>query len=264
MDVKIKILLTKRIFSNSKLSQVTIFIILAILIVIGIIAFFVLRSGFLKEEYPKSNPQRFIEKCVADAVEPSVRAVMAGGGRIEPSFFKMYRGEKYNYLCYQKNYYLTCVNQYPQLKKIIEEEIKQDCEKRIEKCFNDLRIDLENKGFMISESDLNYSIELVPQKVLIKINKKMDISKGDKKQSFKKFNVAILSPLYELSNVAREIVNHESQYCNFEYNGFMLFYPQYDIKRISYDESRLYRIIDRRSGAEFKFAVRSCALPPGL
>jgi len=67
-----------------------------------------------------------------------------------------------------------------------------------------------------------------------------------------------------LVRIARDVVNSESQYCNFEYNGYMLLYPKYDIRRIDYSDSKIYRLIDRLSGDEFRFAVRSCAFAPGI
>jgi len=83
-------------------------------------------------------------------------------------------------------------------------------------------------------------------------------------QNFENFDTSILSSIYDLVRVARDVVNSESQYCHFEYNGYMLLYPKYDIRRIDYDDSKIYRVIDRKSGEEFKFATRSCAMPPGI
>ena len=151
-------------------AQVTIFIIVGILIVFAIIAFFVLFGRFDFQERDSLNVEQFIETCVKDAVEPSVGKVLAGGGRAEPSFYKMYQGEKYNYLCYQKNYYLTCVNQYPMLKAIAEQEIKQDSEERVNECFASLKKDWEDRGYDVSDSALDWRVELSPKTVLIKID----------------------------------------------------------------------------------------------
>ena len=210
------------------------------------------------------RPRRFIDKCVREAVEPSVEEVLVGGGRIEPELFKLYQGEVHNYLCYQKNYYLPCINSHPRLKAIAEEEIRRDSEDRVKECFESLRQDSEDRGFDTDFGGLNYSIELSPGNVLIKIDKDVAISREDDSQSFKKFDAKLLSPLYDLVMIAHEIVNQESQYCNFEYNGFMLLYPEYDIRRIDYDESKIYLLTDRNSGKLFKFAIRSCAFPPGI
>ena len=249
---------------KDKKAQVAIFIIIAILIVVSVIIalwFF----GRNTAELPKSlNPDQFIDKCVRDAVEPSVEAVLAGGGRVEPDFYKQYNGDPYNYLCYQKNYYLACINHYPQLKAIVEEEIRADSDQRVRDCFNSLKQELESKGFSVVEEELEYNIKLVPKIVKININKKFNIFRGETAQSFESFNAELMSPLYELVMVARDIVNQESQYCNFEYNGFMLLYPEFDIKRISYEEELIYKIMERRSGKVFRFAIRGCAFPPGF
>jgi len=104
----------------------------------------------------------------------------------------------------------------------------------------------------------------LPGKVEINLDKKIDVVRGDSSQSFEDFNTDILSPIYELMRIAREVVNSEAQFCHFEYNGYMLLYPDYEIRRIDYSDSKIYRLIDRRTGAEFKMAVRSCAFAPGI
>ncbi|MAH50083.1 hypothetical protein CMI37_29960 [Candidatus Pacearchaeota archaeon] len=249
-------------FPNRK-AQVAIFIIVGIVLVVGIIMAILFFGGVdvqLKEDL---NPEQFISKCVRDAVEPSVGAVLGGGGRVGPSFFKMYQDEEYNYLCYNRNYYLPCVNQYPQLKEIVEDEIKQDSKGRVDECFAALKRESEDKGFSFDAGALDYDIELVPKAVLIKVEKRIDIVREGNAETFSEFDTRILSPLYELAGAAREIVNQESQYCNFEYNGFMLFYPEFEIQRID-DEDKIYLLTDKRSGKLFKFAVRSCVLPPGI
>ena len=78
------------------------------------------------------------------------------------------------------------------------------------------------------------------------------------------FDETVLSPSNELVKISRDVVNSESKFCNFEYNGYMILYPDYNIKRMDYYGSKLYSVIDRKTNTEFKFAVRSCAYPPGM
>jgi len=94
--------------------------------------------------------------------------------------------------------------------------------------------------------------------------KKVDVSRDGASQSFEDFETRLISPIYDLVQIARDVVNSESQFCHFEYNGYMLLYPKYDIRRIDYSDSKIYRLIDRASGAELRFAVRSCAFAPGI
>ena len=243
-------------------AQVTMFIIMAILLVAGIIALVFFLGGKYQQS-SSENPKAYIEKCARDAVSASAEKILSGGGKIQPEFFLLYKDEKYNYLCYQKNYYFPCINQYPNIKNGIENEIKKDTEQAIKECFEELKEDYERKGFDVEDGDLDYEIELMSNKIFIKINKKLSISK-ESSQSFEDFGTSILSPVYNLAMIARNIVNQESEFCNFEYNGYMILYPEYRIKRIDYIDSKIYRLMDIKSGKIFKFAVRSCAQPGGI
>ena len=249
---------------ENKKAQVTIFIIIAILIVIGILGAIYFMNRTEIEPGVDLNPKQYIQKCVRDAVEDSVEKMLENGGQRLPSQAISYQGEEWNYLCYQGDYYLSCYNLHPMLEYLIENEIKEDTKVAVLECFNSMKEDFEEKGFDVSGGSTNYSINLLPGQVEINLNKKINLVRGESSQSFENFDTKILSPIYELVRIAREIVNSESQYCNFEYNGYMLLYPDYDIRRIDYSDSKIYRLIDRQTGAEFKFAVRSCAFAPGV
>ena len=68
-----------------------------------------------------------------------------------------------------------------------------------------------------------------------------------------------------VAEIAGEIVNQESDYCNFDTLGFMIIYPEYDVSKFETGDGILiYQIIDRNSNKEFTFAIRGCVLPPGM
>jgi hypothetical protein len=248
----------------NKKAQVTIFIIVAVIIVAGIIGsvFFV---GQMKVETPMNlGPKEFMDKCVQDVVEESVFKMLKNGGEILPTQAILYQGEEWNYLCYQADYYQGCYNIHPMLELQIEQQITKDTSENIQGCFNTMREDFENRGFDVSGGKTEYSIDLLPGYVKINLIKKTDVSRESSSQSFENFDTKILSPIYDLIQIARDVVNSESQFCHFEYNGYMLLYPKYDIRRIDYSDSKVYRLIDRKSSAELRFAVRSCAFAPGI
>ncbi len=247
-----------------KRAQVTIFIILAIIIVVAIIGTIFFMGGRSVDAPVNADPSQIIEKCVRDAVEKSVWKMLANGGQRFPSQAIMYQGSEYNYLCYQADFYQGCYNVHPMLEYLVESEIREDTLAGVQDCFNSMREDFEGRGFDVSGGSANYSIDLLPGSVEINLKKKISLVRGESSQSFEDFDTKILSPIYELIKIARDVVNSESQYCNFEYNGYMLLYPKYDIERIDYGGSKIYRLIDRRSGMEFRFAVRSCAFAPGI
>ena len=247
-----------------KRGQVTIFIIVAIIIVVAIIGAIFFMGGKRVETPADVDPTQIVKKCVEDAVEKSVWKMLANGGQRSPSQAIMYQGSEYNYLCYQADFYQGCYNIHPMLEYLVESEIKEDSLATVQDCFNSMREDFEGRGFDVSGGSADYSTDLLPGSVKINLKKKISLVRGESSQNFENFDTKILSPLYELIKVAREVVNSESQYCHFEYNGYMLLYPQYDIRRIDYSDSKIYSLIDRRSGMEFKFAVRSCAFAPGI
>ena len=247
-----------------KKGQVTIFIIVGIVIVVGIIAVLIFMGNFDVDSPVDLGPKAFVDNCVRDAVEESVGKVLVGGGEVVPSQSIMHDGIEWNYLCYQADYYLSCYNLHPMLEASIEDEIRRDTLDEVQGCFDTLAIDFGDAGFDVSGGATNYSIDLLPGEVRVNLRKDIEVVRDGVVQSFGDFDTSVLSPIYDLVRVVREIVNSEAQYCYFEYNGYMLLYPGYDIRRIDYDGSKIYRVIDRKSGAEFKFAVRSCAFAPGI
>lgn len=244
--------------------QVTIFIIVGIVMATGILIAIYFMGDFDVETPEDLGPKVFIDKCVRDNIEKSIDKMLANGGEVLPSQAIFYQGNEWNYLCYQADFYQGCYNIHPMLEMQIEKEIVKDSQADVQNCFDSVREDFENRGFIVSGGATTYSVDLLPGNVVINLKKKIDISKGGASQSFENFDTRVPSAIYDLVRVARDVVNSESQFCHFEYNGYMLLYPRYDIKRIDYSDSKIYRLIDRRSGEEFKFAIRSCAFAPGI
>ena len=245
--------------------QVTIFVIVGIMVVISILGLiFLMNRGGETLSPGDLSPRDIVGACVRDAVMDSIDKMMMNGGEALASQAISYKGEEWNYLCYQADFYQGCYNIHPMLELQIEREIEMDTSVAVQSCFNSMREDFEDRGFDVSGGPTEYSIDLLPGYVAISLVKDIEVSGEGGSQAFSDFGVEAQSPIYDLVRVSREIVNSESQFCNFEYNGYMLLYPEYDIRRIDYRDSKMYRVIDRRSGAEFKFAVRSCAFAPGV
>lgn len=253
---------------RNKKGQVTIFIIVAILIVIAVVLFFLLLKNPDANTPTSLGPQEFIESCVKDSVENSINIIMKNGGEITPSQIITYNGSNWNYLCFQADYYLSCYNLHPMLEKQIENEIFDNTANDVQDCFNAVRNDFESQGYEVGieqgQGDTIYKIDLLPGYVDIKLSKEFYVLKDGNSQNFDDFSFRIVSPIYDLVQVTRDVVNSETEFCNFEYNGYMLLYPQYDITRVDYMDSKIYSLTDRKSKAEFKFAVRSCAFAPGI
>ena len=241
-----------------KRGQITIFIIVGVVVIVSILTVVFLRSGINSQTPKNLGPKQFIHGCVEDLVEGSLEKVLIGGGKISPELTLQYLDESYNYLCYQGDNHLGCYNLYPLLEKLIAEEIENDTKQQVGECFELLEEDFSERGYSINNGSENYSIELLPGKIKISLKKKIDISKTGESQSFENFDSEVLSPIYEMVGITRKIINDESTYCNFDYIYHMSLYPQDSIRRISYSGNKIYYILDRNSGKEFKFAIRGC------
>jgi len=252
---------------KNKKAQVTIFIIIAVVLVAIIILFFVLRG---KVELPiitpsMPNPQEYIEKCVKENTEKAVEIMMPQAGYLQPENYKLYKDVKIGYLCYNKNYYQPCINQEPLYLEHLKQEIKTYITSKIEDCFYSLKQDYKKKNYGVELGSGDIDVQLNPKQINIEINRKLSVSKNEETKTYEKFKVKAVSPLYDLAVITQEIVNQEAKFCYFEYLGFMLLYPEYSIEKIDLGgETKIYQIKEKISGKQLNFAVRSCAMPAGL
>ncbi|MBI2630072.1 hypothetical protein HYW76_03145 [Candidatus Pacearchaeota archaeon] len=251
----------------NKKGQLAVFIIVAILIVALIILLFALRGKKIIDVINPGMPDvnNEIEKCVRDSVKNAVSIMLNQGGYISPDNYKMYEGNKIQYLCYNNNFYQTCVNQEPVYIEHLEGEIKNYISGRIEDCFYALKQEYEKKSYMVIMDGEEMSVILNPKQIKVEIDKTMDISKNQESRRYENFNFVILSPIYDLAIIAQEIVNQEAKFCYFEYQGFSLLYPDYSVEKTDINgETKIYKVKEKSTGRELVFAVRSCAMPAGI
>ena len=225
--------------------------------------FLIMRSP-RPEIVDEENPQAFIESCTKQAVEEAIEILMPHGGDIVPKGSTMYLDIDRTYLCYNANYYTPCVNQRPMLIEHIENEITNYIEPRIENCFNVLESQLEGR-YDIESGNMLIQTDLTSKLISVNIDRHFKMSRQDKVREFNNFKTSFVHPLYNLAEVAIEIVNQEIRYCNFDILGYMIFYPEYDLDKFRPGEGDIiYQIKHIPTNKEFIFAVRSCALPPGF
>lgn len=254
-------------FAKSKRSQVTFFIIAAIVIIALIILFILFRNSISIPGFKPSMPsiQDDLSTCTKKAVSDAVNIMLPQGGYIQPELFKMYKDNKISYLCYTQSYYLPCINQQPKYIEHLSAEIKKYIQPKIEDCFYKIEQDYRDKQYTVDSSQATFTVNLFPKQIRVDIDKKIEISKNDENKKYDKFSAKVDSPIYDLGVIANEIVNQESKFCYFEYLGFSILYPQFSVEKIDLNsDSKIYNIKDKYTGKELVFAVRSCALPAGL
>jgi len=253
-----------RKIKKNRSGQVTIFIIIAILIVVALVLIFIVWRRPPSVAPDTTNPYAYIDRCVKDSLGEAIELISEQGGDIEPEGSVMYYGKERTYLCYNMNYYSRCINQRPMLTEHMEEEITKYIRPKVRTCFTSLKQELEDRGYSVSLESMNLSTSLETKKVIVAISRKLSMTKEETKK-FSEFEIQLSHPLYELGKVASEIANQESHYCYFETLGFMITYPEYNIEKVVTGNSdTIYTITDIPTNKKFTFAIRSCVMPAGL
>jgi superfamily I DNA and/or RNA helicase len=248
-----------------KRGQVTIFIIIAILIVgAAVLVYTLVPKVQTGTGFDANNPSGFIQDCMNDKITQTVKTISSQGGSLNPEFYFLYNEEKIEYLCYTNENYKLCVVQQPLLKPHIESEIKKDISEEVTACFNNLKANYEGEGYAVQLQIGKTKVELLPKRVITTFeNYTFTATKGETKM-YNSFNVVLNNNLYELISISNSIIEYEATYGNADPRIYMTYYPDLKVeKNLRDDGTRIYTIMDRNTENKFKFASRSVAIPPG-
>jgi len=256
-----------------KRGQISIFIIVGIIIISAIALTLIFRSGIAPEigKKPETNPNPFLESCIEDKVKEGIEKISIQGGYITHSLNKPFKFEDeketidISYLCYTQSYYVPCINQEPVLIKHLTDELEEYISDEVKNCLDGLSLSLDKEGYNVDAKYNGFDVALMPKKVSIELDNKMILTKAGETSIKEDFKVLIPTRFYDLALVVQEIISQEAEYCHFETLGYMLFYPQFDIDKFTTGDSTIIYTIEHRDSKErFRFAVRSCVMPPGF
>ncbi len=249
----------------NKRGQITIFIIIAVLLVAAIILLFWFYNRDVTPVQPDAgeNPQYNIEHCINSYVEKDVNKLIENSGYIKKSnLTKNFNGQDIPYLCFVPINYARCIVVEPVLIEHLEKEIYNDIKTKIAGCFNNLESEAEKSGYSVNmESGINFSINLIPGDVQTIINKKITLSKAGEVKKFNEFEAKYHSNLYGMAIITQEITRQESSYCGSDYANIMRTNTWAEIDKFQTgDDNKIYTIKDTTTNDEIKFAVRGCVL----
>ena len=258
-----------------KRGQLTIFIIVGILLVATTVLFFLLRSGVIAPNLgggaKEAGPTSFLQSCIEDEIKTTVDILSIQGGYINPVLSKRFKFEdedqyhNISYLCYTQSYYTPCLNQQPMLLQHIKNEITLQISEEVEICFNELVLNLEDDGFVVDAAYGGYEVKLTPGRIIIDIDAEITTTKTDQTSKQENFQISVPTKLYNIAVVAQEIISQEARFCNFEYLGYMLTYPEFSIDYFrAQDATIIYTVGHVDTNDKFRFAVKGCVIPPGL
>jgi len=254
-------------FSKKKRAQLTLFIVLALVIVAAVIlTFFIIKTIQLRIGEP-IDPNVYMHQCVAESLQRNEEFLISENLYSNKTFNSIvYRGEIVPYLCSVSQYYSPCVNQQPMLLAYVERSLGDLVKPDAEKCLSSLFKMLKKRGYNINEIEgMNISISIKKGRVDAEIKKKFTASTENEAKTYENFASGIASPLYNLIDTTRSIINYESETCEFNYLAWMFYYRDVSISKfVASDGSKVYTLVDKTTGKSIKFAVKTCLFPAGI
>jgi len=245
---------------KNKHAQLTLFIIIALVIVALLLVLFYPR---IKTIISGPVPTDYIKECGEKATKEVLDKVRMQGGSLEPENYILYDGNKVDYACYTNEYYKTCVMQKPFLKQDIEKEIINYVEPKVKKCAAELKSQLEKSGSSVTLQDIKVIASIIPNSVLVNVNVPMTVTKGSTAR-LEKFKINVNSQLYDLTILASAIANYEARYGSSDSLTYMLYYPDIKVeKKELSDGETIYILTYKPTNEKFMFASRSIAWPAG-
>ena len=250
----------KNICPTSKRAQVTIFIIIAIVIVaLGVLIYMFYPQISSSLGGGIKNPQGFIQDCVEKDLEDAVELVSLQGGSVEPEHYFPYMDNNLEYLCYASQHSTLCVIQQPLLKQHIEKEITDKIQPIVGNCFISLRENYESKGYGVDMEAVSTRVELLPKRVVANFDTEVTLTKGDT-ETHDSFDVVLNNNLYELVAIANSIVESEARWGDADPLIYKELYSYLDVEKPvlgATDGTTIYIIKDKNTGDKFQFASRS-------
>ncbi|MBS3078775.1 hypothetical protein J4218_01510 [Candidatus Pacearchaeota archaeon] len=252
---------------KNKKSQITIFIIFALIIVVLILIFIFWRfqDNPIVQIFDERNPQGSIETCTRMAVEDAIARISNSGADISPGYSVQFMNDEIVYICYSGENYKPCAYQRPLLVEHIQREITEYITPKIADCFEKLRFKLkESSTDVIDTPGIKVTTNIYPKHVEIRIQKDFQIIREDRTINFNNFKINMLHPIYDFADIAMEAANQQAKYCYFDSLGYMIINPSFDINEtITGRSDRIYVLTERATEHRYQFALRSCPLPPG-
>ena len=229
-------------FLQNRRGQVTIFIIIAILIVAAVALFFVLREKIVKEEIPlniQPIENNFLS-CLEEDTLTGALVLESQGGYIELPDYEF--GSEYMPFSSQLDflgnpipywYYISGNNiekeQVPS-KEFMEEQLEDFIEEKINLCV----LSNYNSGYEITKGIPNASVEIKENEIKVDLNMDLDVGFNESRKLITNHKVIVKSNLGKLYDSAKKVYDFEQE---------NLFLEKYAI-----DNLRLYAPVD---GVEF-------------
>jgi len=249
-----------KINMKNKKGQVTLFVIIAILIVIAVLIIFWPK---LKQIIVPLSPELNLQRCIESDLKKELNTITSNGGSRNPSLYFSYEGNKIEYLCYTNENYKTCVMQQPLLKQHIERELLDALKPKITECIESMKSNAESQGYEVVSINNNPSLQIEENDIKLTVNTNM-ILKKDNSIKINKVEAKIPSQIYDLLMITSSISNWEARYGDTDIVTYMLYYPDIKVEKYRQDDgTKIYILTNKNTKEKLVFATRSLNFPPG-
>lgn len=247
-----------------KKSQVTIFVIIAIVIIVAIAGAFILikKTGTTSLSI-NENPKAYMENCMKKASEEALKKIIPVGGLLNQDKSFLFNKQKVIFLCYTMLNRELCTNEHPMLNIEIQNQIISDIKPKVEKCFAEVASSLRDYDYKEIAGELK--AEISPNILIIKSDKKITYTKNEEINSISGFNTRVNSALWDFISLSNKIVNQEVNCdcgvnsCNADVLKLSLENPEFEIEHfVAGSEEEVYSIKELLTEQIFNIAIRNC------
>ncbi len=253
---------------KSKYGQITIFVIIAIVLVAAVgFIFLISRPSVSPGISPRTDPEGYIRNCISSSVSNAEGLLIPNGGFVNPTGngFTNFNGSKIAWMCYTSSSEQLCTNNHPMLRVEIEKEIFNYIKPEIDRCFSDVKSELSSYDYSDKPIE-NFSVNIVPSGVKVVLEKEISYTKAGEKVTIDNFNTQINSPLFEFVLLTLKIVTQElncncgSESCDADLLRLNRDNRNFEITKPDYETNgrEIYRIQETLSGKQFNLAIRNC------
>jgi len=259
----------RKIKNNSK-GQITLFIIIGIIIVVGIaVVFLAFKYKFIHERETPIDVRQIMERCIKDSANGAIKEIISHGGYSNTTIVSkdniLFKEIQIPILCSTSGYDELCTNNEPMLIQNSEKEIKGLITSKIENCFSELETQLEKTHSYNAELTA-INVQITPSYVSLIVKKKITIQKENQTENFEDFSQKIQGGLYDSLILTNEIINEEldcnclTESCNADIITLNKNNHNFEITKpvFSNDNEEVYVIKEVSSGEVFQFAVKNC------
>ena len=187
---------------RNKRGQLTIFIIIAILVVASVTLFFVLRGTIQipgkSLNHETTEIQNFVQECLDDSLEEVVFRIGEGGGYYFPPKVSTPLLEVPYYIKNNKNLMPT--------KEKIENEISKYVSRELIFCLGDFSLFPE---YEITKGEITAKTIIEPERVVVDVNYPLTIIKGETKSKIEDFSSEVPIRLGIVYDAIAEFVNED-------------------------------------------------------